>query len=134
MHLMGAYNTLAHPMGISFERGAVMDVGFVNARLAKMCNTTSLRVRKLGTERSDKVRQRLDQLAAADDLGEFRKLPQTRCHQLSADKNEQFSADLDGPYRLIFEVANDPIPRSRDGGIALSDVTRVLIIEIVDTH
>lgn len=111
-----------------------MDVGFDNARLARICNTTSLRVRKLGKERSDKVGQRLDQLAAARDLGEFRKLPQTRCHQLSADRDEQFSTDLDGPYRLIFEVADDPIPRALDGGIALSQVTRVLITEILDTH
>jgi proteic killer suppression protein len=111
-----------------------MEVGFGNARLAKICNTTSLRVRKLGKERSDKVGQRLDQLAAAEDLDEFKKLPQTRCHQLSGNRDEQFSTDLDGPYRLVFEVANDPVPREQDGGIALSEVTRVLIIEIVDTH
>lgn len=111
-----------------------MDVGFGSARLAKVCNDTSLRVRKLGTERSAKVLLRLEQLAASANLADFHKLPQTRCHQLSADRDEQFSADLDGPYRLIFEVADDPVPRRGDGGIDLEKVTRVRVLEIADTH
>ncbi|MBT2515821.1 type II toxin-antitoxin system RelE/ParE family toxin [Streptomyces sp. ISL-90] len=111
-----------------------MDVGFVNSRLAKVCNETSMRVRKLGVERSDKLQQRLDQLAAAANLAEFCKLPQARCHQLRKNRDEQFSADLDGPYRLIFEVADNPIHRLDDGGIDLTLVTRVRVLEIVDTH
>ncbi|WP_105032402.1 type II toxin-antitoxin system RelE/ParE family toxin [Arthrobacter ruber] len=111
-----------------------MDVGFANSRLARMCNSTSLRVRKLGQERAEKLLMRLDQLAASDNLAEFHRLPQARCHQLVGGRDEQFSADLDGPYRLIFEVANIPIARLTDGGIDLSLVTRVRVLEIADPH
>ena len=111
-----------------------MDVGFGSARLAKICNDSSLRVRKLGRERSAKVLRRLEQLDTSANLADFHKLPQARCHQLVGDRDEQFSADLDGPYRLIFEVANVPIPRRPDGGIDLQKVTRVRVLEITDTH
>ncbi|TFB75308.1 killer suppression protein [Cryobacterium glaciale] len=111
-----------------------MNVGFGNAKLAKMCTTASQRVRKLGSERADKVLRRLDQLSAASNLAEFYTLPQARCHQLIGDKDEQFSIDLDGPYRLLFEIADDPIPRLSDGGIDLSQVVTVCVLEITDTH
>ena len=111
-----------------------MEVGFASTRLAKVCNDTPSRVRKLGKERSAKLLLRLEQLAASANLADFHRLPQARCHQLKNDRDEQFSADLDGPYRLIFEVANDPVPRRPDDGIDLEKVTRVRVLEIADTH
>lgn len=111
-----------------------MEVVFINAKLARMCNEASLRVRKLGPERALKVQLRLGQLAASTTLSDFCLLPQARCHQLSGDKDEKFSADLDGPYRLIFEIDNDPVPRLPDGGLDLTRATRVCVLEITDTH
>ena len=111
-----------------------MEVGFVNARLARTCSETTSRFRKYGSERAEKILMRLDQMVASGNLAEFQRLPQARCHQLVGDRDEQFSADLDGPYRLIFEPADDPIPRLQDGGIDLSLVTRVRVIEITDPH
>lgn len=111
-----------------------MEIGFSTARFEKVCTDKSARQRKLGSERARKLLMRLDQLSAAADLAEFTKLPQVRCHQLGADRDEQVSADLDGPYRLIFEVADDPIPRKSDGGIDTAAVHRVILIEITDTH
>lgn len=111
-----------------------MEIGFSNSKFAKLCSDPSVRTRKLGAERARKLLLRLDQLAASENLATFHELPQARCHQLTADRDEQFSCDLDGPYRLVFEVANDPLPRKSDGGIDLSAVTRIVLVDIVDTH
>lgn len=111
-----------------------MEIGFSTTRFEKLCTDQSLRQRKLGAERARKLLMRLDQLSAAANLAEFSKLPQVRCHQLVVDRDEQFLADLDGPYRLIFELADDPIPRTSDGGIDTSAVRRVALIEITNTH
>lgn len=111
-----------------------MDVGFSSTRIAKVCSDAGLRVRRLGPKRAKKLLLRLDQLTAAHDLAEFRTLPQARCHQLTGDHDEEFSVDLDGPYRLIFEVAEDPIPRLPDGGIDLERVRTIRILDILDTH
>lgn len=57
-----------------------------------------------------------------------------RFHALSGTRAGQFALGLDGPYRLIFEPANDPVPRKDDGGLDLARITAVEIIEVVDYH
>lgn len=111
-----------------------MEVGFNSSRLAKLCTNPVLRQRRLGDERSKKVLQRLNQMHAASNMLDLMALPQARCHQLSHDRDEQFTLDLDGPYRLAIEVADEPVPRRGDGGIALDQVRRITVIGIVDPH
>lgn len=111
-----------------------MEVGFRGAKLAKNCTDQRLRQRRHGTERAKKIVLRLNQLKAAEHLGEMMTLPQARCHQLSADRDESFSLDLDGPYRMIVEIADMPVPRDEDGGVLLTEVKRITVIDIVDTH
>ena len=50
-------------------------------------------------------------MASAESLAELATLPQARCHQLAGNLSEKFSLDLDGPFRLIVEVADLPVPR-----------------------
>ena len=57
-----------------------------------------------------------------------------RCHELKGNRADQLSLDLDGPYRLIFEPAHDPIPRRPDKGLDWTRVTAVRILEVVDYH
>jgi len=89
--------------------------------------------RGLDAERAKRLRRRLDQLRAAPVLEVMRRLP-GRCHELKADRKGQLSIDVDGPYRLLFEPASNPIPRKKDGGLDWTKVTAVRILEIEDTH
>ncbi len=57
-----------------------------------------------------------------------------RCHELTGDRGGQLSIDLDHPYRLIFIPDHDPIPTRTEGGLDWNRVTRILILEIADTH
>jgi proteic killer suppression protein len=41
---------------------------------------------------------------------------------------------LDGPWRLIFEPANDPVPKKPDGGLDWTQVTVIRILEVRDYH
>jgi plasmid maintenance system killer protein len=111
-----------------------MLVNFGNRRLATDCSFDRQRQRRFGAERGRKIQLRLSQLVAAASIAELMTLPGARCHQLTGDRDEQFSVDLDGPYRLIFEVDIDPVPRRKDGGIDLDSVDAVVVIEIKDTH
>jgi plasmid maintenance system killer protein len=111
-----------------------VEVSFIGAKLAKSCTDHRLRQRRYGAERAKKIVLRLNQLSAAEHLGEMMTLPQARCHQLSADRDEAFSLDLDGPYRMIVEIADMPVPRNRHGGVLLGEVRHVVVTDIVDTH
>ena len=69
----------------------------------------------------------------SDSLAEFCDL-HPRCHPLKGELKGLWSADLDHPYRLIFEPADDPLPHSEDGGLVLNRVYEVRIASVNDTH
>jgi proteic killer suppression protein len=111
-----------------------VDIIFKTSKLEKECNDSRLSRKKHGTERADRLRRRLDELRAANNLEEIRSLPQARAHELIGDRAGQISLDLDHPYRLIIEPAHDPIPAKEDGGLDWQKVTAVRVLEIADTH
>lgn len=110
-----------------------MDIVFDDSKFEKQCNSHKLLVRKQGPERAKKIRQRLDDLRAANDLDKMRNVP-GKCHELSGDKSGWLSLDLDGPYRLLFRPAYYPIPLKTDGGMDWINITAISIIGIEDTH
>ena len=111
-----------------------MEVGLDSQAMARLFNDPTRLRRKYGEERAKNILLRLTQIDAALCLEDLCKLPQARCHQLKANRDEQFSLDLDGPYRLIVEIADAPVPRTDDGGIDRRDVTRLLVVEVTDPH
>ncbi len=74
------------------------------------------------------------ELSAADTLAEISALPSARCHQLIGDRAGQFAVDVQHPFRVIFEPAHDPVPRKEDGGIDLTRVMAIRILEVTDYH
>jgi plasmid maintenance system killer protein len=80
------------------------------------------------------IRRRLDEFRAAETLAVIAKLPSARCHEYSGEKVGMLAVDLDHPYRLIFQPADDPIPLKEDGGLDWSKVKTIMILEVKDPH
>jgi len=57
-----------------------------------------------------------------------------RPHPLTANRNGQFSLNLDGPMRLLFEPSEQPPPTLPSGGIDWRQVRSVRLLEIENTH
>lgn len=55
-------------------------------------------------------------------------------HPLTGDRVGQYSVDLDGGRRLLFEPAHEVCPTKEDGGIDWARVTEIRIILIGDYH
>jgi proteic killer suppression protein len=111
-----------------------LEILYRTTRLEKEFSSDSLLTRRYGPRRAALIRRRVDQLRAAVVLEDLRNLPGPRCHELTGDRDEQLSVDLDHPYRLILEVADDPVPRRPDGGLDWTQVTVVRVLEVTDTH
>ncbi|MDG2989886.1 type II toxin-antitoxin system RelE/ParE family toxin [Candidatus Synechococcus calcipolaris G9] len=109
-----------------------MDIVF-EKKLEKLYNNQRQLEKEYGTRRAKRIRQRLDDLRAANTLEDMRSLP-GRCHELQHDRAGQLSLDLDHPYRLIFQPENDPVPVKPDGGLDWKTITAVRILGVVDTH
>ena len=110
-----------------------MDILFKNSGDADDYNSWKRLVRLHNVARAKLIRRRLDELRAAPVLEAIRNLP-GRCHELKGDRALQLSIDLDGPYRLIFSPSANPRPTKPDGGLDWTQVTAVVINEVVDTH
>jgi len=111
-----------------------VDIAFSTRKLEKQCNDSKTMTRTWGPIQAKKLRRRLDDLSAASTLEIMRTMFPGRCHELKGDRAGQISLDLEHPYRLVFEPANDPIPRKQDGGLNWTAITAVRIIGVVDTH
>lgn len=106
---------------------------FADKRLEKESNGHRLLVKRYGAVEAKKIEQRLSDLSAAQNLEVMRALP-GRCHELTGDLKGYLALDLAHPRRLLFEVANDPIPVKPDGGLDWPLVTEIRIIRIEDYH
>ena len=100
-----------------------MQIRFANAKLQKVLSADRLLSKTYGGPMATRIKTALGVLMAADNLARVPAAGSIRCHQLSADRDEQFSIDLVHPRRLIFEVDHNPTPRLDDGGIDKSNVT-----------
>ncbi len=98
-------------------------------------NESKLKQKFKGNPRRSKlIRARLDELADADNLAVMRFLPQAYCHELKGNRAGQLAVKLDKGFRMIFEPANDPVPRKPDDGLDWSQVTAIRIIELAEDY
>lgn len=110
-----------------------MIIFFADKRLEKDSNDHRLLVKRHGEVQAKKIEQRLTDLSAVQNLEVMRTLP-GRCHELTGDLKGCLALDLVHPYRLLFQVADDPIPVKPDGGLDWSLVTEIKIIRIENYH
>jgi len=110
-----------------------VDILFKSERFARECNAIRLLMNRHGESRAKLIRRRLDALRSAWVLEDLRNAP-GRLHELKGDLKWALSLDLDGPYRLLFEPAAEPVPLKPDGGLDWTKVTAVRILGIEDTH
>jgi plasmid maintenance system killer protein len=111
-----------------------VQIYFRNTKLKKTCESERELLRKYGPELGPRIAQRLSELRALRSLDDATKIPHLGLHQLKAGRDEQFGVDLPLGRRIVLEIAHNPIPRKDDGGVALSEVTEVVVVEIVDYH
>jgi proteic killer suppression protein len=110
-----------------------LDILFCNSKMEKECCDAKVRRKRYGDERARRRGRRLDELRAAETLAVMKTLP-GRCHELTADRKGQLAIDLDGPYRLIFEPAHEPLPLDGNGALDWNLVTIIRVLLIGDYH
>lgn len=111
-----------------------MEVSFSSKKLAKLLNSQKDTLRKYGPDNGQRVLRKLSQIAAADCLLDLSKLPATRLHELTNNRQGQLSLDIKHPLRLIITPNHEELPQKPDGGLDWAHVTAVIVKEIVDTH
>lgn len=111
-----------------------VQISFANKKLAKLLGNQKEVLRTYGPDNGKRILLRLDQIAVSENLAILATLPQTRVHELVANRDEQISVDVKHPYHLLMKSDHDETPRKPDGGLDWNRITQVMILEITDTH
>ena len=81
-----------------------------------------------------KIRQRLDEFDAAENLAVIRLLPGPRCEELKGNRAGQLSVRAHDGMRIIFRPMASPAPMKPDGGLDWPAITHLYIVSIEDYH
>jgi len=95
-----------------------MELWYATSELERQCTDSRYMQRKLGAERSKRLRLRLDDLIAAVSMADLLVMA-GKWEELKADRAGQWSGRLSGNWRLIVEPEASGM---------------VLVVEIVDYH
>ncbi len=114
----------------------MLSIEFASKKLARKFNSEKALLKAFGKNRAKRVAIVMTSLRASPNLGIFAPpySPPHRCHELTGNLKGKLSLDLDGPYRLIIEPTNDPLPTRDDGGLDWQGITAIRILCIEDTH
>ena len=107
---------------------------FAHTKLEKEFGDARELQRNRGKPRAEKIQLRISQLRAAAHLGQLRPPTPGHFHALHEDKAGWIACDLDGPYRLIFEPDQNPIPTLPAGGLDWTQVIQVRILGVLNYH
>lgn len=110
-----------------------MDIIFADKKLEKYANDYNLSQRKMGDRRAKLYQTRLQDMYDTVSFADLANLP-GRFHPLTENRSGQWACDLDHPYRLIFEPAEDPLPMDEKGNLILKEIKIVEIQEITNYH
>ena len=77
---------------------------------------------------------RIAVLKAAPCLADVPVIKPDRMHELSGSRKGSFAVDLKHPFRMVFEPAEEPLPKKEDGGIDLDKVISIRILSVEDYH
>jgi len=111
-----------------------MDISFAKTKHQEIFNSEKELVREYGRDNARIIMRRMSVLRAAANLEEVSVLPPERRHELTGNRKEQFAIDLKQPFRLLFKPNHESVPRKKDGGIDLRQITAITLLGVEDYH
>jgi len=110
-----------------------LKIRFQTRKLEKQL-ATDKGLKKAYGDLANKIKQRKQQLEAAESLDTISKLPALRLHPYKGNRKDLWSIDIHKNWRILFEIDQETIPLLHDGGVNLREVTRIKIVSIEDPH
>jgi len=111
-----------------------MEILFKSRKLQKIMNSHAELVREYGLPNAKLIMRRMLVVDAAECLADIPQDPPERCHALTGKRRGQYAVDVQHPYRVVLEPANDPVPTREDGSVDVQKVTSIRILEVTDYH
>ena len=111
-----------------------MEIAFRTRELQRTLGGAAALNKTYGTKLAKVIMMRMGVLKAVRSLSQLPTTPPERRHQLSGSRDEQFAVNLVHPKRLVFEAIRDPVPRTKDGGVDVEQVSAITALDVLDYH
>lgn len=110
-----------------------MEIFYKRSKIKKQLSSAS-NVKKSFGVHAKKIVSRLDDIEASPNLAILMQIPAANCHRLAGKRSNQWALNVSNNFRMIFELAHDPIPMLEDNSIDVEAVVSITIVEIIDYH
>jgi proteic killer suppression protein len=110
-----------------------MQIEYRKNKLKKQVSSPSEIKRAFGVN-AKKVSTRLDEITSSPNLAVLMQIPAANCHQLTGNRKSEWGLDISKNHRIIFEIADNPVPLVADGSINTLLVTSICILEIGEDY
>lgn len=110
-----------------------MQINYKTKKLKNSLTDERKLIREYG-QIAKKLKQRREELKAAENLKDISLLPSLRLHPYKGSRKGEWSIDIKDNWRLIFEIDQEPIPTVEDGGVNLFKIKIIKIVSIEDPH
>lgn len=110
-----------------------MKISYQNNKLEKQLSSGS-EIKKAFGMNAKKVAQRMSEIEASPNLAVLMQIPAARCHRLKGDLEGEWAVSISPNHRLLFMIADNPVPRKDNGEIDTILVKEIKIITTTDYH
>jgi proteic killer suppression protein len=110
-----------------------MEIVFCSKKLEKTLTDDSQLKREYG-QLAKKIRQRLLELRAAENLEVMRTISAANCHTLTGDLAGFLAVDVSCNWRMLLTPNHEPTPELPDGGLDWNRVVSICVEAIEDYH
>ena len=108
-----------------------VNLAFKNLDIRSLCECQATAERKYGFAVAKQLRARLADLREVDTVLE---LPAGGTREIPANPHNNLAVNLADSYRLILQANHSEIPVTDTGMVNWSEVSRVMILRIEDSH
>ena len=116
---------------ISYRRYMLVNLAFATLKVRSLCECQATAEKEYGCAVAKQLRARLADLREADTVLE---LPLGRRREIPSEPHNLYAVDLAKGYRLVMQANHNRIPVRETGNVDWSEVTRVMIMRIEDSH
>jgi len=108
-----------------------VNLAFATLKIRSLCECQATAEKEYGFAVAKQLRARLADLRAVDTVLE---LPVGRPRERPAKPHNVYVVDVAKSYRLVLRANHNKIPVTKTGKVDWSEVSRVMIIRIEDSH
>jgi len=110
-----------------------MTIHYASNKLERQLSSAT-EIKKAFGVNARRVQLRMDDIRASPSLAVLMQIPAANCHKLTGNRKGEWAVNISVNHRMIFEIADNPVPENEQGGVNTILVKEIRILNTEDYH